>query len=1786
MKKCLHLLLISIGLLAFLQGNAQNAYLSLNNTQPAGQTSEDAIPDRVVNTTGNSVTLEYTFKTAKIAETTVDGTAYQFVQINGFSPRAQVGAPAVPSRTDLIALPADAQPRIVIHHSQYIDYEGYMLHPTLQPARDTEGAPEPEFQIDAQLYATNAFYPEKTVETVEIQKMRGTPIAFVQLNPVQFNPASGTLRIYSQINYTIEFAGGSKSFDYIAAENSLNFTNLLKSTVLNPTHIPDGQLRDGAAKSGKDYIIITHQQYLTAANDLAQWKRQLGYSVEVVSQASWTATQVKDAIHSRYSSWSPKPDYFVIIGDHDGSYAVPGEIHYDPDDNDPFATDLYYACMDGSSDYIPDMAHGRISVSSLTEANTIVQKIIDYEKNPPTLASYYTTGLNCAQYQDDDNNGYADRRFCHTAEDVRDYLTTEQSYNVNRVYYTSSSASVSGLRYNNDIFSTGGLLPADLRSTSFDWNGGASDITSEINSGRFYVLHRDHGYVGGSGWAHPYYTTSSMTSLSNGSNLPVVFSINCHTGEFRLSNCFAEKFLRMSNKGAVGVVGAAYYSLSGHNDAIVAGMFDAIWPDPGLTIEFGSGGVSSPPASSPPPAIYAMGDVVNQGLARMLETWAYWSSYFEYSYQLFHYFGDPAMKLWTSNPNNNVIAATHSSSIDCSLNTFSISGSEPEALATLVYNNEIIGQTTLDASGNGSIPYSIATQGTGDVVLTISKHNSKPYTAALALTGSCGFAPAVITAAATNVLGDEATLNGEITDDQGETVTESGFVYATSPDPMIGGTGVTAIQTAPTVTFGTFSETITGLSAMTTYYYRAYAINSNGTGYGSTQSFTTACGVVNLPYSESFDNTAFPNCWTQSSDNCTDRWTIATSSEAGGTANEAQCGWENTNPATTRLITPAINTSGLSELSLTFKHYLDDYGSGATLKIQSSPDGVNWTDQSWSTATGNGDIGPETVETNITNISSATIYIAFTITGNLYQYDNWYIDDINVNEPCEQIEIEIITDNYGDETTWELRDSNGDVLISGGPYTTGSQQTDVQTICLPNDCYEFEIFDSFGDGMCCDYGNGSWTLTNLATGEQIGTGGSFTDSETQPFCLGISDMAVSNVYTLGQLPKEFGTPHTPMAQITNLSTTEATNLDVTLNIAGANTFSNTKTISSVAAGETITVTFDDFTPSATGTNTVSVSIPDDGDNSNNTGSYTQEVTDYVFAYSDNSGNDSNIGFGTSEGLLLARYHLNGTAAVKSVRVYTGESSMAGYSIRCVLLDASGTILGYSNDYTIQAGDINTWVSYDLIGTYELSNTDFYVGVEQTAAAISLFPVGTQTESPACPNAFYTAALDGTMLTNQTGYNRWMIGAELCEMPEQPSAISGNTTVCENTQQTYSVTNVSGMTYTWDLPTGWTGTSTSNSITVTPSANSGTITVTPSNGCGTGTAQTLSVNVTQIPAAPSTPTGNSSLCVNPDNTTYTTNGATGATYYVWNLQPSNAGSISGTTTSATVDWDDSYTGTATITVTGANDCGTGTASDALTVTISTVPAQPSAISGDATVCENATSLTYSVSPQSNVVFSWALPAGWTGSGTSNSITVTAGTQGGTISVTPNNQCGSGTAQSMDVVVQPNPVANYTYAVNDLEVTFTNNSLNADSYLWNFGDATGSSTLESPVYTYASEGTYYVELTAESNVCDNNTYGENITVDVSTSISRLEEETGIRLFPNPSHGLFNLQFEETDYDSVTIRIFALDGSAIYHKTYDAIQNGSSTEIDLQEQPAGVYNLQITTSKGVFNQLIIIE
>lgn len=103
-----------------------------------------------------------------------------------------------------------------------------------------------------------------------------------------------------------------------------------------------------------------------------------------------------------------------------------------------------------------------------------------------------------------------------------------------------------------------------------------------------------------------------------------------------------------------------------------------------------------------------------------------------------------------------------------------------------------------------------------------------------------------------------------------------------------------------------------------------------------------------------------------------------------------------------------------------------------------------------------------------------------------------FVDTATVN-------LTLLTDENGFETSWDFKDSNDTILYSGETDVYGNETTYNHTFDVPTGgCYSFTIYDLWGDGICCSWGSGSYTLTD-SNSNVIATGGEFLAQETVSF---------------------------------------------------------------------------------------------------------------------------------------------------------------------------------------------------------------------------------------------------------------------------------------------------------------------------------------------------------------------------------------------------------------------------------------------------------------------------------------------------------------------------------------------------------------------------------------------------------------------------------------------------------------------------------------------------------------
>jgi len=1036
-----------------------------------------------------------------------DRNEYDELVISDLSEGYDFGKPDVPVKYFLIAAPVDGEISVQVTYSNSEMLNGINLKPAQVPPTDLYNGKVPEFNKDEAAFAESGFSPRDNYRISPKMVARGIAFYQVAVYPIRYNPASKEALIYrdTELRYSVS---GNFSIDerlYFPAMHEQMFANCL-----NDRYLSQIERKKVAAKTAIDgeYLIITHPDFRVAADKFAAWKKQLGFYTKVVdlTETGNTEPQIVAYIKNAYTTWNKPPKYILLVGDagnSTGAVIMPTGYHtVHPYHNQKTGTDLYYAAVDGT-DWLPDLSTGRILCDTQAEALNQIDRIISYEKTPPEQDSFYQNVVNACYFQDDDNNGYADRRFAQTSEEMRNYLMTKLNKTSTRVYYAKPT--VTPTNWNNDYFSFGEPVPAELlKSNGFLWNGSAADITAKINEGAFLVTHRDHGsYI--VGWGEPRFTPDNARALTNGNKTPVVFSINCETAWFdnetdiggltpnEDQSIFVENWMRNTNGGAVGFVGATRVSYSGQNDyfveALLNGTTGNLWTNDQNSYGDDFTGFNTPTFTG---SENQPGVALNYAKMYILTKFSQSSEIVKVLFEQMIYMGDPSMRIRLQKPTAITMTCPPEIFLGNS-DQITIATGVANATVSLYKENDLFISGIADASGNyvcspfpldpGSITVTASAknrlpavktidvqQGTMPLVtflypvnnqflikgnsIQILANASDPQKSVTKVEffvddlkiGEDSSAPyAYEWNTETYNLGTH-TLKVLATDDSGETNSRQITVTLAEGLPLISilEPAEGQIINSPSIIDIKVNCSDPAKSVQKVEFFLdgnklgedlsapySYLWNTSGVPGGNhLLKATVTDDLANVSYiqinisinsliiNEPFSNNSFPAGWTQQNigTGITNRWSRVTSNKAGGDAGEMCATFQSIDQGTTRLISPAVSTADVLKYDIKFKHMLDDYAAGATLKIQSSSDLTNWKDESWSLATaGNTNVGPATVSLSVTpEQNTQQIYFAWVITGNLFKFDKWYVDNVEIARTLSSSDIsfDIIPTEY------------------------------------------------------------------------------------------------------------------------------------------------------------------------------------------------------------------------------------------------------------------------------------------------------------------------------------------------------------------------------------------------------------------------------------------------------------------------------------------------------------------------------------------------------------------------------------------------------------------------------------------------------------------------------------------------------------------------------------------------------------------------------------------------------
>jgi hypothetical protein len=425
---------------------------------------------------------------------------------------------------------------------------------------------------------------------------------------------------------------------------------------------------------GAKYLIITHDNFYNDIQPLAQWKHKKGMRTKVVklSEIGTTSSQIKSYITYGFNNWQIRPEFVLLVGSPD---LIPWGL------TSPYSDNPY---MNMNTDIFNEILLGRLTVHNTTEAQTVVNKILLYERTP---------------YMEDST--WVRNACLIVAEDG--YTYPPQPGTDDYIYWGDS-------RHAYELMLANGYNRMDTLSSLLGHN--YNDVIQSVNNGVGFVQFRGQGV--GNWWGG---FAVNPDNTSNGSMLPMVLSITCRTIGTGSLPADAERWLLTgsptSPRGASGYF--ATTTVRSHvaniRSAVSRGFFTAIFTEGKQTF----------------------GEACEGGRLNLYNLYSD-----TYDYQGFATLGDPEMNIWTATPKS--IDVAHVQSLAAEEETLGVTvtlsnaGPIDSALVCVVLDTTVYEHGVTD--NNGHVLLQLPSMHPGQMEITVTGKNLYPYEGTIEIVGN------------------------------------------------------------------------------------------------------------------------------------------------------------------------------------------------------------------------------------------------------------------------------------------------------------------------------------------------------------------------------------------------------------------------------------------------------------------------------------------------------------------------------------------------------------------------------------------------------------------------------------------------------------------------------------------------------------------------------------------------------------------------------------------------------------------------------------------------------------------------------------------------------------------------------------------------------------------------------------------------------------------------------------------------------------------------------------------
>ncbi|MCD4679073.1 MAG: PKD domain-containing protein [Bacteroidales bacterium] len=169
----------------------------------------------------------------------------------------------------------------------------------------------------------------------------------------------------------------------------------------------------------------------------------------------------------------------------------------------------------------------------------------------------------------------------------------------------------------------------------------------------------------------------------------------------------------------------------------------------------------------------------------------------------------------------------------------------------------------------------------------------------------------------------------------------------------------------------------------------------------------------------------------------------------------------------------------------------------------------------------------------------------------------------------------------------------------------------------------------------------------------------------------------------------------------------------------------------------------------------------------------------------------------------------------------------------------------------------------------------------------------------------------------------------------------------------------------------------------------------------------------------------------------------------------------------------------------------------------------------------------------------------------------------------------------IINQGLPVADFSYSINFNTISFLNNSLDANDYLWDFGDG-DTSTLQNPTHDFLFTGLYNIKLLV-NNSCGSDSMITQILV---SSLIEHDSAQSLQIFPNPCNGSFILRFNSKQNEEFYLTISNLIGETLIERSFKAEADENHKSFRLQNMKKGIYFVTIGSKNIYLSRKLVIQ